>query len=288
MIGRNIDRYLAIWQAAHPDSWFDDDSDLAKQPLLPFFSPKSQDHGDFWTSDSARDTRKFGYTYSDVLSDPQATKDNFHSKYNWFVSSESKLEGWQPVIPPDMIPLDLSRAQVYRDHLEYVLPSLFKIAAKPAKSAALTQDQVLGTAKHESISTAKPVSIVAHIGNGDSDGAKPMPNGDELTPASTGERRNREWFIDDVVERLIPFFFDSQQPLIVSQVGTQWLLLHLLFHWGQRWSCPLQASGLQPCTYSSRINLCFLCTRGSLRQLRDAKPAGSSRDRYYPHHSYAP
>lgn len=72
----NVDRLVAIWQALNPSSWvepyaarlasftnqvgeiLDENTDL-----MPFYR---NDEGDFWTSESARDTLPFGYVYDDT------------------------------------------------------------------------------------------------------------------------------------------------------------------------------------------------------------------------------
>lgn len=72
----NVDRLLAIWQALHPDSFVEPSiepvgSAVIAQftrtdvhtPLKPF---RSDTKGDFWTSDSAADVTRFGYSYPEI------------------------------------------------------------------------------------------------------------------------------------------------------------------------------------------------------------------------------
>lgn len=72
----NVDRLIAIWQALHPDSFTIDQEDDAgtysiaagttetdQTPLGPFHKDSS---GTMWTSNPARGTRAFGYTYPEV------------------------------------------------------------------------------------------------------------------------------------------------------------------------------------------------------------------------------
>ncbi|KAK5657068.1 hypothetical protein OQA88_3595 [Cercophora sp. LCS_1] len=72
----NVDRIFAIWQAINPNSWVQPQSAAlpsyttskgqvqdSATALTPFFAG---DDGIFWTSDSVRDHRIFGYTYSEV------------------------------------------------------------------------------------------------------------------------------------------------------------------------------------------------------------------------------
>lgn len=85
----NVDRLVAMWQALNPTSWVQPHpARLAsftnqagemldeKTDLMPFYR---NHQGDFWTSESARDTVPFGYVYDDTAdvslagpSDPDA------------------------------------------------------------------------------------------------------------------------------------------------------------------------------------------------------------------------
>ncbi|KAL8841953.1 MAG: hypothetical protein Q9170_000733 [Blastenia crenularia] len=71
-----VDRLLAIWQALHPDSYVEASNEpigsaaIAQgartdmnTPLKPFHSDIS---GNFWTSASVSDVRKFGYSYPEI------------------------------------------------------------------------------------------------------------------------------------------------------------------------------------------------------------------------------
>ncbi|EAS28837.3 tyrosinase [Coccidioides immitis RS] len=71
----NVDRLLAMWQAIYPDSWVQPLASMSRTyvssagtvedgntPLAPFHSRGSA----FWTSNSARSTRAFGYTYPEI------------------------------------------------------------------------------------------------------------------------------------------------------------------------------------------------------------------------------
>ncbi|KAL8745329.1 MAG: hypothetical protein Q9184_007889 [Pyrenodesmia sp. 2 TL-2023] len=72
----NVDRLLAIWQALHPDSYVEPSNEPigsaaipqgartdVHTPLKPF---RSDTNGDFWTSDSAADVNRFGYSYPEI------------------------------------------------------------------------------------------------------------------------------------------------------------------------------------------------------------------------------
>ncbi len=70
------DRILALWQRLHPESWVPQQVITSPSftisngtevntttPLAPFYSNAN---GDFWTSETARYTEAFGYTYAEV------------------------------------------------------------------------------------------------------------------------------------------------------------------------------------------------------------------------------
>ncbi|OAR03172.1 hypothetical protein LLEC1_07414 [Akanthomyces lecanii] len=72
----NVDRLVAIWQVLNNDSWISpmraEEQTFAaprgtwqdgSTPLYPF---AASDNGDMWTSDMARSTESFGYTYADT------------------------------------------------------------------------------------------------------------------------------------------------------------------------------------------------------------------------------
>ncbi|KAH0538314.1 hypothetical protein FGG08_005088 [Glutinoglossum americanum] len=72
-----VDRAVAIWQALWPNSWVEShpartgtftiaqgDNEGPQSPLTPFHSSAS---GNFWTSDSSRSTKTFGYAYPETV-----------------------------------------------------------------------------------------------------------------------------------------------------------------------------------------------------------------------------
>ena len=75
----NVDRLFAIWQTIHPSTWVINitavtgtatiapgDILSSNTPLTPFHSSIN---GTFWTSNTVRDTRTFGYTYPETVDD---------------------------------------------------------------------------------------------------------------------------------------------------------------------------------------------------------------------------
>ena len=168
----NIDRYLAIWQAAHPNAWIDPNTARLKEELKslkndlrPFYKTANT----FWTSLDAEDTQVFGYRYADVKKTPEETKESFRHRHTWSIRPQQSIPEWMPDAPPEMEPLDLSGAQVYVNHPEYLKPTPPPKAENPRK-------------------------------------ANQMPEKSGITKV-VGENREtivskrREWFVDDTVER---------------------------------------------------------------------------------------
>ena len=168
----NIDRYLAIWQAAHPNAWIDSDTGRLKEELKSLendLKPFYKTANTFWTSVDAEDTQVFGYRYADVKKTPKETKELFRHRHTWSIRPELSTPEWMPNAPPEMEPLDLSGAQVYVKHPEYLRP----IPPPEAKDP------------REAHQTPEKSSVTKIVGGN--------------RQASLAKRR--EWFVDDTVER---------------------------------------------------------------------------------------
>ena len=201
-IDRNIDRYLVIWQAVNPDGWYDPATkklrpglEALQEDLLPFFKPKQKRRfslnaasgkGDSWTSEDAADTKSFGYTYPDILESSEKTKQRFRSRHGWSIRPQPTPKDWKPVPPEEMLPLDLSHAQVYFKHLEYLRPNPPQIdnIAKPALRAV--QTPLMKRSDGPSVD-----GILESVVAGDSTSGHSVAT----------SRKRREWFVDDAVER---------------------------------------------------------------------------------------
>ncbi|KAF5588390.1 tyrosinase precursor (monophenol monooxygenase) [Fusarium pseudocircinatum] len=119
-----IDRIFAIWQAANGDNddthWFNglkgaENQALGGASLHPFrkwpIKPAKEDR--YWTSDSARYTDRLGYTYAETADGNKGdqVRNEFTRKYGW---SRRLLANEDIGVPPeDMMPLDVSKAQVF-------------------------------------------------------------------------------------------------------------------------------------------------------------------------------
>ncbi|KAF5983153.1 tyrosinase precursor (monophenol monooxygenase) [Fusarium bulbicola] len=119
-----IDRILAIWQAANSDDgdkhWFNELAGaefqaLGGASLHPFrkwpIKPAKEDR--YWTSDSAKYTDTFGYNYSETAGGRKGdqVRNEFTRKYGW--SRRLDVNEDIGVPPEDMQPLDVSKAQVF-------------------------------------------------------------------------------------------------------------------------------------------------------------------------------
>lgn len=193
----NIDRYLAVWQAANPGSWTDPNTGKLKkglesltEELKPFF--KNEQGGKeykykFWTSEDVADTEVLGYKYPDIQRDPEETKRLFEEKYGWSTQLDKELENRTPSPPDDMKPLDLSNAQVFARHPEYLKP----VAPAGATTSRIAPREIQMQRK----STNNPRTVVER-----SNPPKDTASHDGVT-AEEPKNKIREWFVDDVVER---------------------------------------------------------------------------------------
>lgn len=91
----NTDRLVSMWQVLNPDSWISpmrsaEQTYSAPQgtwqdgstPLYPFTAASS---GDMWTSDMARSTESFGYTYADTDTRTENLRSSLIKKINlWY------------------------------------------------------------------------------------------------------------------------------------------------------------------------------------------------------------
>ncbi|KAH7178750.1 common central domain of tyrosinase-domain-containing protein [Fusarium sp. MPI-SDFR-AT-0072] len=119
-----IDRIFAIWQAANGDNgdmhWFNElkgaeNQALGGASLHPFrkwpIEPANADR--YWTSDLARYTATLGYTYAETAGGKKGdqVRHEFTRKYGWSRRLDVNQDFGVP--PEDMLPLDVSKAQVF-------------------------------------------------------------------------------------------------------------------------------------------------------------------------------
>ena len=186
-MGSNIDRYLAVWQATHPDGWRDPGTkelraglELLRKKLKPFYK---QDKS-FWTSLDAEDTKALGYTYADVQQTSEETKELFRHRHAWSIQPQNTSKDWRPTAPTEMKPLDLSKAQVYVNHPEYLQPTPPPESQDPRKAD----------------STSKKSDATKNQGDSQPEVLRSKSN-HQAPSLKTTKPKRWEWFIDDVVER---------------------------------------------------------------------------------------
>ena len=188
----NIDRYLAIWQAAHRDGWRDpktnnlkEDLKCLKDGLRPFYKQDKT----FWTSLDAEDTKALGYTYADVRKTSEETKKLFRHRHDWSIRPHIASQDWKPAAPTEMEPLDLSSAQVYVNHPEYLRPIPPPETQEPRKADPTPK---------KSVTTKNTMGSPPEA---------PRSKNDHQAPSfKTTKPKRRDWFVDDVVERFVPAY----------------------------------------------------------------------------------
>ncbi len=188
----NVDRLFAIWQALHPRQWFPPPGKDRKgrplkpdneKDLLPFYKYRSELGWIYYDSDWVRDTEKLGYTYPDIdgLRNPSTIWSGVYYRYIWSVRRASSSRFSSP--PPDMMPLKLNRAQVFK----YPDGSSRTTALEPLHSAArVIYKRVTSSGSDTFVTESRGIQSEAH---------KPEPD-NEINP-----HFDREWFIDNVVKR---------------------------------------------------------------------------------------
>lgn len=176
-LNSQIDRLFALWQAVNPTQdgikpshWFEDLTDprwaemTENTPLYPFRKAVSPEKA-YWNSNDSRYTKTFGYSYPDIESgkDAKQIRETFKARYAWSRLLEPTEYG---PCPNDMLPLDLSKAQVY----QYIAASPLYNQVQKAVAAGAFKD-VEATESVRAAWQAGPKSDVA-----------------------------KEWFIDVVIE----------------------------------------------------------------------------------------
>lgn len=97
----NVDRLLAIWQAINPSVWWPSSLQRGEPSSTVDLTPFRAPNGRFWTSDTARLTKDFGYTYAESGRTPSAIAQDIGRRYNW--SQQQFIPpGQQAVAPADM------------------------------------------------------------------------------------------------------------------------------------------------------------------------------------------
>ncbi|KAF2731878.1 Di-copper centre-containing protein [Polyplosphaeria fusca] len=217
-----IDRWFAIWQGAHPTDplnptgkrWFatpgeaqsrnlDDTWTTATTPLLPFRHP-DQTKTKYWNSNLSYKTSNFGYRYPDLLSsdspDPTAVQKRFKDTYQWarrLVNSPNN----KAAPPKEMEPLNLDDSKFFRGIDDFTpLNKPKPVALQPTFSLmSLSEVPALKATSFSLAPEAQPEAFAAKVEALPSVQA-PISTAPEVS--ITEEHVSREWYIDDVVQRL--------------------------------------------------------------------------------------
>lgn len=231
----NIDRYAAIWQAAHPGSWVT--SKGAKADLagnnVPFRKSRGATSKDdvYWLGNDQQNSRLYGSYYEDAYDPKQQrlktgddVKKNFVNLYGWSIPNSGPAA--QVPAPPDsMKPLDLTHAQVFSppDGLpagpgpvlghapQVVMKKVTHAATAAVTTAAATVSAAIGTtlpiAQFAIVPDQSLKQIDTHpVAPGASTSTKAFTNvskdATDVAPPNVDESKyHRDWYIDDIVER---------------------------------------------------------------------------------------
>ena len=172
--------------------------------MKPFRSFRDKDTENFWTSLSSEHTQTFGYTYPDIKEDAATTRTAFEKHHLWSLPPRSG-KGWKPSPPAELEALDLSEAQVFKDHLEYVKPARAAPRTNPGPTVSMQRSNEVtqGIKTQDKVSVAKETTIQQ---SNTLDSLQPLPNTDipedETTiTQSEGIKTHPEWFVDEIIPR---------------------------------------------------------------------------------------
>ena len=183
----------------HDQEWFD----KGGTELYPFRSEKSGTASKFWTSDLSRYIKDFGYSYPDFdgMSTPEALKQDFARRYRW---SANENNGLIMIPPKDMMPIDVSQAQVFQPSDDVGIETNGLHARMTANKSALKSSGITSNL----MSTAP--EVVHRLNAGDIHQHAPAPQSNDpygpsdaelLANHPQGTRLVREWAADSQVER---------------------------------------------------------------------------------------
>ena len=182
-------------------------------------------HG-FWSSDNARDTKKFGYNYAEIR-ESTGKKDlqvRVANKYKWS-SQAYNNHTKNPTIPPEMKPLDLTDCPVFKfktGTLDSRLSREIQVISKQEVSktvlAPTVQNQHIPvpvpkvtesettinvaalnapTTKKSALVVKRPALDVKALTPG-----RPNETNEELTSGkAAGTNVLRQWYIDTIVQK---------------------------------------------------------------------------------------
>lgn len=218
-----IDRWFAIWQAAHPGKWYDgqfrdkrnkgkttDIPPLATENAVPFLHPD----GKFWNGNRSQDTETFGYVYTDAVKESaQKVVDDFVDLYSWAARHDPQGEKVSP--PEKLAPLPVKEAQVFQYPTAHAVTNFASMVADKAPQVAFGAVKTTAAVVTEAAGLAAPVveptesappidtSPVAPGTNTSGVSFTNMePTDVQDSPEAIDESKyHRDWFVDNVVKR---------------------------------------------------------------------------------------
>jgi tyrosinase len=204
-----IDRWFAIWQAIHPDSWYSSSQkDYQNADLLPFRSSKVGGEK-FWKPDQTRDWKTFGYTYADVeFGSPKEVLQAFKDKYGWSCRKHESDDSFGKC-PDNMKPLPvLENAQVFKYSSNDLADAIIgPVLAQTAEMSLLAADSSIVAQEVQADSI--PSEATSHEQTADPSDRAFVNVPEEVVNdpgSSTVEesKADRQWFVDVLVERYVP------------------------------------------------------------------------------------
>lgn len=170
-----------------------------------------------------RKTQSFGYTYPDIVGDPNKVRQAFVNHYSWAQRTASHPDVTSP--PADMQPFDLTKAPVFQytsaPAFSGILPSpqaFMQAAAETVKAPVTFAKQVASSAaaakavsngepshRHSQASGSQQQIAADHALSDMKDAHKAVGPTESVDESKV----SREWYVDDVVERYVNSNFVS-------------------------------------------------------------------------------
>ena len=180
-----------IWQYINSNTWFSE----SKQRLWPFRAQPGNADANFWDSDAARQAVSMGYNYPDVSGSPsvEGLKQDFARRYRW---SENDSNGIPMNCPPDMLPVDVTSAQVFKKPDSDSMINGFTKSALQSVMHLTSQTVAMVPVLKEENSPSPLVTGEARSRHAQSDQ-------ELLARHPEGTRLVREWNVNSEVARLV-------------------------------------------------------------------------------------
>lgn len=221
-----IDRFAAIWQAAHPGAWAftEEGRKILDGDSVPFCKSRGSTGTDdkFWTGNDAQSTLRYGNYYEDAydptgekFQDASDVKKNFLNLYRWSIPWTGFLADLIDS-HESMAPLDLTQAQVYLPpdgvpggigpvlgQAPQIVMSAMTSAAAAISNLAIssTTSRTFAAAPDDSLSQVDSKPVAPETSTGPVAFTNMPASATDVAPATVDESKYyRDWYIDNVVE----------------------------------------------------------------------------------------